>query len=138
MLAETWHERGGTPIVAVVSVPPASDRRHQRGYDPAELLAQQCAQHLRLPLWRDVLRRTRQAPPQRGFDAPARRTNADGLFTCTSAANRRVAGQRLLVVDDVTTTGATLDAIATALAAAGAAQVWGLTLARPLLHRDHI
>jgi ComF family protein len=138
MLATTWHERGGAPMMAVVPVPPASDRRRRRGYDPAELLAQQCARQFRLPLWRDVLQRTRQAPPQRGLDAPARRSNADGLFACSASTTHRLAGQRLLVVDDVTTTGATLDAIATALAAAGAAQVWGLALARPLLHVGHI
>jgi ComF family protein len=136
MLAATWRLKGKDSVMAVISVPPAADRRRQRGYDPAELLARQCARQLRLPLWRDVLRRTRQAPPQRGLDAQTRRANAAGLFACDGAAAQRIAGQQLLVVDDVTTTGATLNAIASALAAAGAAQIWGLALAQPLLHQD--
>ncbi len=138
MLAATWRERVGAPIMAVVAVPPAPDRRRRRGYDPGEALAQQCARQLRLPLWHDVLRRTRQAPPQRGLDAPARRDNAQGLFAGVGTPARRIAGKSLLVVDDVTTTGATLNAAVAALADGGAMRVWGLALAQPLLHQDQI
>ena len=73
-----------------------------------------------------ALRRTRATRPQRGLDAPARAAHVAGAF----AASRTLAGRRVLVLDDVTTTGATLAAACAAALAAGAAAVYGFAVAR--------
>lgn len=75
-----------------------------------------------------ALVRVRDTPPQTGLDAAQRRGNVLGAFAVRTPA--RVQGRRVLVVDDVMTTGATADACASALRAAGAAEVLVLTLGR--------
>lgn len=98
-------------------------RKRARGYDQAGLLARAVAAELGVPLVA-VLRRTRGTAPQARLDAERRRANVVGAF-----AAERVGGG-VLLVDDVTTTGSTLDAAARALLAAGAAQVFSLAVAR--------
>jgi predicted amidophosphoribosyltransferase len=80
----------------------------------------------------DVLRRERHTPPQVGLDGDKRRANVAGAFACPPA-HPALACRTLLLVDDVCTTGATLASCARTLLAAGAREVWGLTLARPSL-----
>lgn len=76
-----------------------------------------------------ALTRTLQGPPQaRSRDSHERRASVRGAFTAT----QRIEGKRILVVDDVGTTGATLDACAQPLMLAGATAVWGLTFARKI------
>jgi ComF family protein len=111
---------------AVVPVPLHWSRRWRRGYNQAEILARGLHRRHGLPLLRALVR-TRPTPPQHG-DAAERRRNVRGAF----AVRRRaaVAGRRLLLVDDVFTTGATANGCAMALLGAGAADVGVLTLAR--------
>lgn len=113
--------------VDVVTWPPTSAaRRRRRGYDQAELAARAVAGHLGRPA-RPLLRRE-GGPPQTGRSAADRR---DGpRFTARRGAAARVAGARVLLVDDVVTTGATLRAAARVLAELGADEVHGLALAR--------
>ena len=115
--------------VDVVTWPPTSGaRRRRRGYDQAELAARAVAGHLGRPA-RPLLRRE-GGPPQTGRSAADRR---DGpRFTARRGAAARVAGARVLLVDDVVTTGATLRAAARVLAELGADEVHGLALARTL------
>ncbi len=117
---------------AVVPVPLHPWRQWTRGYNQAERLAAT----LGLPVWH-VLRRRRATPPQTSLDRQQRRANmaravaVGGWMPGGSArARRRVAGASLLLIDDVLTTGATLEACARALREAGAAQVGALTVAR--------
>lgn len=100
-----------------------------RGYNHAALLARWAAHHARQPRPEPrLLRRLRATPPQAGQGAAARRHNLDGAI----GVRLPVAGLRVLVLDDVTTTGATLGACLAALRDAGAAEVAGLALLRTL------
>lgn len=120
--------RTGPPDeLVVVPVPLHWHRRFTRGYDQAQLIARAVAARLDLPLAR-LLRRNRATPPQSSLERPERRRNLDGAFRCRRP--RRVAGRSVLLVDDVVTTGATLDAAARALRRAGAAYVLAAAAAR--------
>ncbi len=118
----------------VVPVPMAPERRRKRGYNQAALLAGAVARELRMACQEDALCCTRTPAAQHGLSAPERRANVADLFAIVPRHAPRLAGKRVIVVDDVLTTGATLSAAATALCDAGAAEVWGLVLARPQLH----
>lgn len=114
----------------LVPVPLFADRLRQRGYNQAALLAQELSTRLSLPLAEAALVRTRATTPQVELTARQRRTNLRGAFACPSPD--LVVGRSVLLVDDVTTTGATLRACADALAAAGAARVTGVVVAKEL------
>ncbi len=114
------------PAGMVVPVPLHPQREAERGYNQAALLAHAVGEALALPVAVDVLARVRATPPQVGLNAAERRVNVRAAFVATAA----VSGRSVLLIDDVCTTGATLDACAVALKAQGAASVWGLTVAR--------
>jgi ComF family protein len=118
----------GDVLDAIVPVPLHPARAAERGFNQAELLAEPCAALWGIPLRTRALVRLRPTPPQTELDAPARRANVAGAFGV--ARPDEVAGRRLLLVDDVLTTGATAGAAARALGAAGAAAVTVLVLAR--------
>ncbi|HXU33083.1 MAG TPA: phosphoribosyltransferase family protein [Thermoanaerobaculia bacterium] len=111
----------------VVPVPLHWTRRVARGFDQAERIAVPLAEGLRLPVVRALTRRWATRAQTR-LGRTARRANLAGAFRIGDS--RAVAGRRILLVDDVTTTGATLEAAAAVLRAAGAAEVLGLTAAR--------
>jgi len=117
------------PIRADVLVPvPLHPRRErERGYNQAELLARELSKRTGLPLASRAIRRLRNTPPQvslSGYDARARAMR--DAFECQPDVGR----QRVLLVDDVVTSGSTMSVCATALKSAGARSVWGLALAR--------
>ena len=115
------------PEGGICAVPMHPKSRQRRGYNHAELLAEELAYHWgyeRFPS--STLQRTRLTPRQASLNLADRLKNVDGAFTAT----RLVTGTRVLVVDDVCTTGATMQACADALLAAGASEVYGITLAR--------
>ena len=118
------------PGEALVPVPLHQKRLRQRGYNQSCLLAQELGKLINLPVVDDCLIRRRHAPPQaRTSTVDERRSNVADAFTCR---NHRLRDKQVLLVDDVSTSGATLDACATALKAAGASSVWGLVLAREI------
>jgi ComF family protein len=111
----------------LVPVPLHPKRLRQRGYNQALLLAQELSKIIGLPVDEDALIRAQDVVPQaRTKSAAERRQNVRHAFAC----NRNMADKQILLIDDVCTTGATLDACAIALKAAGASSVWGLTVAR--------
>lgn len=111
----------------IVPVPLHPKREAERGYNQSALLARTLARAVGATVAPAELVRTVRTRPQVGLSAEERRRNIAGAFRCTGA----VPGQRIVLVDDVCTTGATLEACALALREAGAVEVWGLTLARP-------
>jgi predicted amidophosphoribosyltransferase len=126
--ARVIEERRVPPEVdCLCAVPPSRARARRRGVDGPGALACALAARWELPLRRDLLRRGRDAPAQRGLDQRARPVNLRGAFEAACAVPARVA-----LVDDVYTTGATADACARALRAGGAAHVEVLAFARAL------
>lgn len=105
-------------VDVVVPVPIHASRLSSRGFDHASLVAAPVARALGCPLAPRALRRIRDTPAQVGLTRAARLVNVADAFACPSP--RPVAGRRVLLVDDVTTTGATLTACGAALRAAGA------------------
>lgn len=113
----------------VVPVPLHPQRLWERGFNQAALLAEPLAETLGIPL-RPDLARPRLTRPQVGMDsATLRQENVRGAFAWVGPA---LEGRPVLLVDDVSTTGATLEAAAEALVAGGAGAVWGLVLAKEL------
>ena len=112
----------------IAPVPMHSSRRRERGYNQAELLARRVAGRCDLPYQGDLLVRTRRVDPQAGMtSAVARATNVADSVAVSHPSE--VHGRQIILVDDVATTGSTLDICASALKEAGAASVWCLTLA---------
>jgi competence protein ComFC len=126
MLADYWFAEQLTADW-LIPVPLHPSRERDRGYNQSELLARRLARRVGAPLSSRGLRRTRATAVQMTLNAAQRRENVAGAFECVEP---RVRGARVLLIDDVGTTGATLDACAQAVLKAGAASVMGLTLAR--------
>ena len=112
----------------VIPVPLHERRRRQRGFNQARELARRLG-----PPLVDALVRTRFTEPQVELPADLRRSNVLGAFRCRTTwlqGRPNVTGRHVVLVDDVSTTGATLEACAAVLKAAGAADVAALTAAR--------
>lgn len=123
----------------LIPVPLHAERQKARGYNHAALLAQSCARHINIPVRNDILIRHRATPAQAGLNGSERRRNVAGAFACAPEfVPGLLAGCTIGIIDDVTTTGATLVACAAPLFAAGARTVWGLVLARPQDKESHI
>ena len=129
LMAEGWRilDPSGWGIDVVVPVPLHNARLKERGYDQAALLARAFGARLQQQVVEGVLVRTRATAPQVGLTASERQANVHNAFQCT---NSGLKGHQVLLVDDVCTTGATLEAAAAALLDDGASSVWAYTLAR--------
>ena len=130
-----WLERSGRPLLAeaelIVPVPLHRWRLWRRRYNQAALLADALSRRAGVPADPLVLARVRATRSQGEMpSAKARRRNVRGAFKVRAGRESIVAGRTILLVDDVFTTGATLDSCARALKRAGAARVLALTLAR--------
>jgi len=119
--------------ILVVPVPLHSSKRRQRGFNQAELIARSAlkAMHAkRFQLVANVLKRVRPTISQIGLTRPQRQENIRGAFQVAHLS--RVSGRKLLLVDDVMTTGTTAAECARVLQRAGAKKVWVATVARTL------
>ncbi len=123
----------GRPLIAqadcVIPVPLHRWRLWRRRFNQAMLLARPIAEAANLPLVPQALIRTRATRPQVGLSRASRAENVTGAFRVPPGAAHLVAGRRVLLIDDVTTTGATGNAAARALILGGAASVEFLTFA---------
>lgn len=118
----------GKHFDAIVPVPLHSHREREREFNQSALLATHLGKRLGIPV-REYLKRTRPTAPQAGFDRAARMKNLEEAFEL--AKGRELPPDAcLLLVDDVSTTGSTLDACAAVLMEAGAAEVCAVTVAR--------
>ena len=120
-LRETWE------VNLVVPVPLSEARLLQRGFNQVALVSAPLAQTLDLRHDEKALSRDRDTISQVGLDATARLRNVQGAFR---GLPESIHGQRVLLVDDLYTTGATMSACAEALLDAGAEAVYGLTVGR--------
>lgn len=136
----TWMARSGAALLeeadAIVPVPLHYVRLASRGFNQSAWLAAAVGRQSGTPVLVDALKRTRRTPTQGGLSARARRRNVAGAFAVRKGAAARVSGKRVLLVDDVLTTGATLAACVRALKQAGARQVDVLVLARVVREID--
>jgi len=115
----------------VVPVPLHRDREHERGYNQADLIAKPLARKLRLPRKAALLVRTRPRPGKQVLSFEERWESVRGAFATRPGS--QVDKLRVLLVDDVMTTGATMNACSRALLEKGAKSVIGLTVARALI-----
>ena len=130
-----WLARAGQELLAdadlVVPVPLHRWRLLSRGYNQSAVLARVVAREAGRPWLPDALQRTRATPSQQGLTATARRENiTPAAFRVRRRALPRIDGAKVLLVDDVLTTGSTLEACCAVLRRHGAARVDALTLAR--------
>lgn len=107
------------------------NRLRQRGFNQAQEIAREIARNLRLPILSHAAARIIDTPPQASLSLKARRNNLRGAFVCDAG----VRGKRVAIVDDVMTSGSTLDALAEALLHAGVLEVQCWVAARAVTRR---
>jgi len=125
-LAALWRAQS-LDFDCIVAVPLHPSRQRERGYNQSELLAHALAESLGIPFMRGALRRMRATRQQALLSQAERSANVAGAFL---ADRPLLAGRRVLIMDDVFTTGATLAAVASTCCSAGAAAVAAMTVAR--------
>jgi ComF family protein len=129
LLAGYWRDRSAT-VDLVAAVPLHENRLRARGFNQSDLLATVLCRQAGLPLLRPgVLCRARDTEQQMLLKPAERRANVQDAFRWTGPP---LDGSKVLLIDDVATTGSTLEACAEALLVAGAGKVWALTVARAL------
>ena len=127
LAARCVRDQLSAPADLVTWVPLSRRRKRKRGFDQAERMARALARELGLPV-RKLLEKGEDNGPQSHLeDDAARRANVQGVYRLTG---EDLSGRCILLVDDVVTTGSTLGECARMLRAAGAEQVWGVTLAQ--------
>lgn len=131
LLAETQQRSPLDQATRVLPVPLHPDREKERGFNQATVIGRQLALRARLPFDdRSLIRTSHSAKHRAGMDATGRRASVASAFAVNYP--RLVAGEKILLVDDVFTTGATVSACAQVLLSAGAESVLVLTIARPV------
>jgi len=114
----------------LVPVPLHPRRLRERGYNQSSLLAEKLSELTALPVLEGYLCRLKDSLPQaRTTTVEERRRNVEKAFSC---GDEKLQGKTFILVDDVCTSGATLESCAAALKSAGAVSVWGFTLAREI------
>lgn len=115
---------------ALVPVPLSSTRQRERGYNQAERLASALSAEWRIPVWNDVLKRNRDTRSQVRLTPSERASNVSRAFVAADLVRTRLRGAHIVLVDDVITTAATINACAQALADGGARIISCVTFGR--------
>ena len=131
-MAATWRQSGFTADL-IMPVPLHRARLAERGYNQSALLARVLSQAVGVPTDEKAIVRQKATLQQAKLKATERRTNVKDAFACRND----LTGQNVALIDDVCTTGSTLEACAQALREAGAAAVWAFTLARARWEPGH-
>lgn len=118
-LHEAWIRRLG--IEAIVPVPMYAGKKRQRGYNQAEVFAEQLGRELHLPVEKKFVERVRNTVPQKELGDLARKHNLKNAFQLCSDI---VKYSKVLLVDDIYTTGSTMDAVAEVLLSAGVKEIY--------------
>jgi len=129
LMADGWNRLAPNDLEldALVPVPLHRNRQRQRGYNQAALLARELGDCLQLPVIEDAVVRSRATAPRVDLNAQARRANVRDAFHCQGNG---LSGKHVLLVDDVCTTGSTLESACLALRGVGVSSVWACTLTR--------
>jgi len=127
------YRQSGWQIDMITAVPLSPNRQRQRGFNQSALLAMPVGLAFKIRFDSQALKRNRETRSQVGLSAQQRMENVSEAFAASPA---HVQGKNILVVDDVSTTGATLRECAAALRKSGAAEVFGMTLARAMIKDD--
>lgn len=128
LMAQCLQDRWQKPMDLITWVPLSRKRLRERGYDQAELLARRVGEVTGLPVTAALVK-TRNTKAQSSLDADdSRKANVQGVYACRPGVD--LAGKRVILVDDVATSGSTLAECAACLRKAGAVSVVALTLAR--------
>ena len=114
----------------VIPIPLARKRLLFRGFNQSEVLAKKITQNFSWPLGQNIVSRQNSRQPQVGLRKKDRLANVRGIFKIKYPASEFLPGKKILLVDDVVTTGATLDECAKVLTQAGAKEIWALVLAK--------
>ena len=125
--ASSYAVAGGQGPV-LIPVPLHKSRLRWRGYNQAEELAEELSKSLGIPVETNSLVRLKSTPPQTELTGAEREENIKGIFGCRNV--EKVRRKKVLLVDDVYTTGATMEECARVLKEAGAREVWGMVVAR--------
>ncbi|MDD5145524.1 MAG: phosphoribosyltransferase family protein [Candidatus Pacebacteria bacterium] len=112
----------------LIPVPVTKKRKKLRGFNPSEEIAKELAKNLNLPLLADCLIKIKETRPQMELSAEERMENIKGVFAVENA--EKIKDKKILLVDDVYTTGSTMEECAGALKGSGAFEVWGVVVAR--------
>lgn len=109
-------------------VPLASKKLKARGFNQSEKLAQELSFSLGVPLISDCLLKIKETPAQVELDPAKRKENIRGVFECRNS--QQVKNKKIILIDDVFTTGSTMEECARVLKKAGAKEIWGVAVAR--------
>ncbi|MEO7501845.1 MAG: phosphoribosyltransferase family protein [Gemmatimonadaceae bacterium] len=123
---------------AVVPVPLAPSRKRERGYNQSAVIGAELARLWKIPMWDDVLTRTRATRTQTELTPGERLSNVAGAFRVRENARAKLRGGHVVLVDDIVTTGATLSACAAALFDAGSRIISYVTFGRAAAAGDRI
>ena len=121
-------EKDFREVDLIVPVPLHWVKRFTRGYNQAEVLAEKVSEYLGTPVMKDALVRAKFTRPQFGLDKDERAKNMANSFR--AGKSERIKGKRVLLVDDIATTCATIEQCSFVLKKAGAAKIYALTVAR--------
>ncbi len=115
---------------ALIPVPLGRTRLRERGYNQSGKIAESLGQHWEIPVWDNVVQRTRSTLSQTELTPDARKRNVAGAFSVSPECRQQIHGAHLVIIDDVMTTAATLNACARVLYEAGARTISYVTFGR--------